>query len=550
MGKLPSSNVGRLYVIACLVNLRKQAGGYSGNPMKYLSVQEMVAIEKAADRSGHSYAAMMEAAGKGLAEVIDRRYGSAGDKVILALVGSGNNGGDALVALDYLMKWGWKAVATLFRARDPQDELIQRVLARGGDIVDCSDTENDFPNLKKLIKKTSIVLDGVLGTGIHLPVRQPLDHLLAITNEIIHSIEKKPIVIAVDCPSGIDCDTGEVSPASIPADLTVTMAAVKQGLLKFPAYNYLGELEMVEIGLPPDLPEFERITREVIERTWVKQILPERPLDAHKGTFGTALIIAGSRPYPGAAALAGISSYRIGAGLVTMAVPEPIYAGLVEGFSEAIWLVLDEDEGGIADTAASSIKEALGRPTACLIGPGLGQAQGTARFLESFLELKNLPRLVIDADGLRLLSRLDKWTAKLPEGSVLTPHPGEMADLCGLSLEEIQTDRVGVAEKFARDWNQIVLLKGAHTVIAEPGGQTRILIGADPALARAGSGDVLAGIICGLIAQGVAPFDAAAAGAWVHIQAGKLASIHAGSPAAVLAGDISEMIGQTLAEML
>jgi hydroxyethylthiazole kinase-like uncharacterized protein yjeF len=517
--------------------------------MKYVSVQEMVSIEKAADRSGHSYAAMMEAAGKGLAEVIDRRFGSARDKVILALVGSGNNGGDALVALDYLLKWGWKAVAALFRARDPQDDLIQRMLAGGGDLIDYSETEKDFPNLKKYIENSSILLDGVLGTGIHLPIRQPLDRLLAMTNEFINSVDHKPIVVAVDCPSGVDCDSGEVSSSTIQADLTVTMAAIKQGLLKFPAYNYLGELELVEIGLPSDLPEFDRITREVIERNWVAQVMPARPLDAHKGTFGTSLIIAGSRSYPGAAVLAGKSAYRIGAGLVTMAVPESIYSALVESFPEATWVVLDENEGGIAETGIPHIKAALGRPKACLIGPGLGQVQGTNQFLEGFLELKDLPRLVIDADGLRLLSRLENWTDKLPARSVLTPHPGEMADLCGLSLAEIQTDRLGIAEKFARAWNQIILLKGAHTVIAEPEGQTRILIGADPALARAGSGDVLAGIICGLIAQGVEPFDASAAGGWVHIQAGKLASNQAGNPAAVLAGDISEMIGQTMAEM-
>lgn len=517
--------------------------------MKYLSVQEMVAIEKAADRSGHTYAAMMEAAGKGLAEVIDRRFSANGERVILALVGSGNNGGDALVALDYLMKWGWTAVAGLFSARESQDILLKRVLAGGGELVDCFDTEDNYPVLKDWLDKSSILLDGVLGTGIRLPIRQPLETLLRKTKEYLQVVDDKPIVVAVDCPSGVDCDTGEVSPACIQADLTVTMAAVKQGLLKFPAYDYVGELELVEIGLPPELREMKQISREVIEGKWVQRIIPDRPKNAHKGTFGTGLIIAGSCPYPGAAALAGMSAYRIGAGLVTMAVPESIYCGLVEKLPEATWVVLDDSKGGVAETGVSQVREALGKPTACLIGPGLGLEEGTARFMDGLIDLEDLPSLIIDADGLRLLSRLEDWTSRLPDGSVLTPHPGEMSALCGLSLEQIQADRVGTAEKYARAWNQIILLKGAHSVVAEPGGQTRILIGANPALARAGSGDVLAGIICGLIAQGVAPFDAAAAGAWIHLQAGKLASIQASSPAAVLAGEISEMIGKALAEI-
>ena len=514
--------------------------------MKYLSVQEMIAVEKAADRSGHSYQAMMEAAGRGLAEVIDRKFGSQGEKTILALVGSGNNGGDALVALDYLMDWGWQATAVLFRPRDTQDELIKRLLAGGGELIDCSHQRVNCPDFTDQLASTTVLLDGVLGTGIRLPLRKPLDELLGMTKELLNGIEDKPVVVAVDCPSGVDCDSGEVSPSCIPADLTVTMAAVKQGTLKFPAYNYLGELEMVEIGLPPDLPQMERISREVITGEWVRRITPDRPREGHKGTFGTCLIVAGSQPYPGAAALAGESAYRIGAGLVTMAIPETIYCGLVKRFPEATWVVLDDSDGSIAESAISQVQSALGRPTACLIGPGLGLADSTASFLQGLIRAQDPPPLIIDADGLRLLAKMANWPGELPPGSVLTPHPGEMSALCGLSLDEIQEDRVGIAERFAKEWNQIILLKGAHTVIARPDGQTRILIGAEPALAKAGSGDVLGGIICGLIAQGMEPCEAAAAGAWVHLQAGKLAAVQAGSPAAVLAGEISGMIGSAL----
>jgi NAD(P)H-hydrate epimerase len=404
--------------------------------------------------------------------------------------------------------------------------------------------------LEEELAGAAVLLDGVLGTGIKLPLREPLDSLLAITGKILNSAASKPAIVAVDCPSGIDCDSGEAAPVCLRADLTVTMAAVKAGTLKFPAYRYLGDLEIVEIGLPKGLEEWDRIKREVIQPEWVAAQLPERPLDAHKGTFGTALIAAGSLPYPGAAALAGKSAYRIGTGLVTMAVAESIYTGLMEAFPEATWIVLEENGSGIRASAVEQIASALGRPTACLLGPGWGTGQSTREFLAAVLDLQDLPPLVVDADGLRLLAELPDWWEKLPAGSLLTPHPGEMSVLCGRSVDQIQADRVLTAETWAREWGQNVLLKGAHTVIADPSGETRILIGADPALARAGSGDVLAGMITGLIAQGLSPFAAAAAGSWLHVQAGHLASDQAGSPAAVLAGGISEMIGPALAELV
>jgi NAD(P)H-hydrate epimerase len=517
--------------------------------MKYLSVQEMVAIEKAADRSGHTYAAMMEAAGKGLAEVLHERFSILEEKTISALIGSGNNGGDALVALDYLIQWGWKTVAVIFRERDPRDPLLERYQERGGEQIPVYSPESLTPSILQRILDTEILLDGVLGTGIKLPLKEPLDKLLGTTRDVIHRAADKPRIVAVDCPSGVDCDTGQASTSCIPADLTVTMAAIKQGLLKFPAYDHVGELVLVDIGLPENLPEWKKITRGVIEEAWVRNHLPSRPLDAHKGTFGTSLIVAGSQAYPGAAALAGRAAYRIGAGLVCMAVPGAIYSGLVETFPEAIWVVLKDQEGHIAETDYSMTEETLHRSTACLVGPGLGVADETMRYLEGLIRLNELPPLVIDADGLRIVTKMDKWSAKLPAGSVLTPHPGEMSALCGLSVNEIQADRIGVAEKYSRQWGQVLLLKGAHSVIADPGGQTKLIIGGEPALATAGSGDVLAGIICGLIAQGMKPFDAAAAGAWLHARAGRLAAQQSGSSAAVLASDISGMIGPALSDL-
>ncbi len=516
--------------------------------MKYVSVSEMISIEKAADAAGYSYAAMMEAAGRGLAELIHDQFGSPAGRKVTALVGSGNNGGDALVALDYLLSRGWQASALLFRKRSPHDPLMKRVRDNGGTILDCSEYPQSCDSIQQELAEADFILDGVLGTGIKLPIREPLDDLLGFVKKEVDGLRKKPPIIAVDCPSGIDCDSGEAAQTCLRADLTVTMAAVKQGLLRFPAYDYLGDLQLVEIGLPDGLPEMENIRREVIEAEWVKQILPERPLNAHKGIFGTALIIAGSVNYPGAAILAGESAYRIGAGLVTMAVPKTIYSGVIGNIPEATWIQLDDLDGAISSSAIEQIKEALERPTACLIGPGLGINYCSRDFLNKVLRLKDLPPLVLDADGLRLAAKMKNWQGAIPAGSVLTPHPGEMSYLTGIPVDEIQRDRVGIAEKYAQDWDQILVLKGANTVIADPGGQTKILEAAHPALATAGSGDVLAGIITGLIAQGISPFEAAAGGAWIHARAGAIAAEKKANSASVLAGDISDAIGQVVSD--
>lgn len=516
--------------------------------MKYVSVEEMISIEEAANAAGYSYQAMMEAAGRGLADVIQKEFGHSAQKMITALVGSGNNGGDALVALDYLLSQGWQASALLFRKRSPHDPLMKRVRDNGGAILDCSEYPQSCDSIQQELAEADFILDGVLGTGIKLPIREPLDDLLGFVKKEVDGLRKKPPIIAVDCPSGIDCDSGEAAQTCLRADLTVTMAAVKQGLLRFPAYDYLGDLQLVEIGLPDGLPEMENIGREVIETEWVKQILPERPLNAHKGIFGTALIIAGSVNYPGAAILAGESAYRIGAGLVTMAVPKTIYSGVIGNIPEATWIQLDDLDGAISSSAIEQIKGALKRPTACLIGPGLGINYCSRDFLNKVLRLKDLPPLVLDADGLRLAAKIKNWQGAIPAGSILTPHPGEMSYLTSIPVDEIQRDRVGIVEKYAQDWDQILVLKGANTVIADPGGQTKILEAAHPALARAGSGDVLAGIITGLIAQGISPFEAAAGGAWIHARAGAIAAEEKATSASVLAGDISDAIGQVISD--
>ncbi len=539
--------------------------------MKYVTVEEMIAIEKESDASGHTYAEMMEHAGRGLAEQVRDAYSHLAEKCALGLVGSGNNGGDTLVAFCYLMDWGWETSAYIVRPRPEDDPLVERFRDAGGTILTLDEDEK-YKQLRAALKHHSVLLDGVLGTGIKLPLRGQLADVLDWVRNTLSKMEDPPHVVAVDCPSGVDSDTGEAAPECIPAELTVTMAAIKRGLLQFPAYNLVGSLRFVGIGLPKGIKAYDAVKREVVSREWAGDVLPPRPLDAHKGTFGTALIIAGSLNYTGAASLAGEAAYRIGAGLVTLAVPGPLHSALAGQLPEVTWLLLPHEMGVIQANAAKIVKENLERITAMLVGPGFGLEDTTGEFLVQLLaeqapkkraqlgfvkssaenedsETSELPPMVIDADGLKLLARIPDWVEQLLAPAILTPHPGELSVLTEMDTAEIQSDRVGVAERFAKEWGHVVVLKGAFTVIASPDGRTMIIPVASPALARAGSGDVLAGLIVGLRAQGVEAFEAAAAGAWIHAQCGLLAADVLGSTAAVIAGDLSATLPDVLVQI-
>lgn len=500
---------------------------------KLVSVQEMIVIEKAAAAAGHSYARMLEQAGQSLAEAM-LAYSQEGAKRVLALVGLGNNGGDALVALAELAQRGWKATA--FLAGDRDDVYAQRLREEGGKIYNSA-IDTDFAKLAKLICKQDVLLDGLLGTGIQLPLRQPAAQLLAAVGDALALCEDPPLVVAVDCPSGLNVENGEFAPQTLAADVTVCMAAVKAGMLTLPAFALLGELVLGDIGLADDLAEWSAIRRQVVDEDMVYAALPARPLDAHKGTFGAALIVAGARNYSGAPLLAAEAAYRVGAGLVTVATPEPVRLVIAGQLPEATWLPLQDEDGWIAADAAMILSPAAGKANAMLLGPGFGLQDCTATFIERLLK-ENLPHLVVDADGLKLLGQIKEWPSKLPQNSVLTPHPGEMASLTGLEIGDIQSKRMETAERFAAEWQQIVVLKGAFTVVASPDGHSAVIPAATPALATAGTGDVLAGMITGLRAQGMAAFEAAYAGAWLHAQAGMQAAERLGGVAGVLAGDL------------
>lgn len=542
------------------------------NPkMKLVTVAEMLAIEKEADAAGLTYAQMMENAGQGLADVIRDLEIGADRRAILGLVGPGNNGGDTLVALSVLATEGWHVRAYLVKRE--ADDFVRRLQKAGGQVMTAA-ADDSLATLGTWVAAADVLLDGLLGTGARPPVRREVASVLVETIRILHDLEEAPYIVAVDCPSGMDCDLGEVPPESIPADLTVTMAAVKTGMLKLPAYDLVGDLRVVEIGLPAELGGLQAIHTQVVEEGLVARILPPRPSDAHKGTFGRAIIVAGSVNYSGAALLAGSAAYRCGAGLVTLAVPAPLHGALAGRLPEATWLLLPHELGVISRDASEVLIGNLASCSALLVGPGLGMETTTGDFISRLLHegargtrgwirmgfigadggnralpAGQLPPLVFDADGLKLLAQVNRWHESIPGTAVLTPHPGEMSVLTGLTTMEIQQDRPAVAARFAKEWGHVVVLKGAFTVVAAPEGEIAVIPVASAALARAGTGDVLAGIIVGLRAQGVGPFEAAMAGAWIHARAGLYAARRLGNTASVLAGDVLDSVAEVITDL-
>jgi ADP-dependent NAD(P)H-hydrate dehydratase / NAD(P)H-hydrate epimerase len=537
--------------------------------MKLVTVAQMQAIEKEADASGLSYDQMMENAGRGLADILLEIFDDGLEAEVVGLVGPGNNGGDTLVALAALAAEGWKTRAYLVKRK--KDDLVKRFTEVGGEILAG---ENAFEQLAKAIETADVLLDGVLGTGTKLPLKKDVAELLSEVNDILDGLDEYPLVVAVDCPSGVDCDSGEVADETIAADLTITMAAVKQGLLKLPAFEYVGDLEVVDIGLSEDLPSWKELNIEVADADSVAALLPERPVDAHKGTFGTALIAAGSVNYTGAVVLAGEAAYRAGAGLVTLAVPAPVHVAVAGRVPEATWVLLPHEMGVISSGGTEVLAKNFERASALLVGPGFGTENTTKEFIENLLEGKyaakkstqrigfvhqdpekkeesnaKLPPMVFDADGLKLLAQVKDWQKKLPAPAILTPHPGEMAVLTGLSKDEIQQNRLETASKYAKEWGHVVILKGAFTLIASPDGRTTIIPVASPSLARAGTGDVLAGLIVGLRAQGLEAYEAAVAGAWIHAQAGLYAADDLGTTASVLAGDVLDSVSDVISDL-
>jgi hydroxyethylthiazole kinase-like uncharacterized protein yjeF len=599
--------------------------------MKIVTVSEMVRIERASDAAGHSYDAMMEQAGRAVAAATLRHmHPWDSDGGALLLVGPGNNGGDGLVAARYLHQWQpQRPIAIYCWKRTPQDDPNYEAARRLKLPMVHAEEDPNYEQLRALAVDADVIVDALLGTGVARPISGPLAALLEAVKQGVAQRRQEemraaddrepaepasspsaalalrpvadfdflrlpalaafplPQVVAVDCPSGLNCDTGALDPASLPADLTVTFAHPKLGHFSVDGPVACGRLEVADIGADPELAD--DIAVQLATPELVQALLPARPVDGHKGAFGSALVVAGSVNYTGAAHLAGAAAYRAGAGLVTLGVIPSIHPILAAASLETIWLILAEELGVIGPEAVKTLAEKAGEYDALLVGPGLTQEKEAVQFVQRLLgvgerrraavgfvagqtaapahaessaarpasvrpsvgflagsqphtspagpeALRHLP-WIIDADALNALAQTPGWQEHLPPQTILTPHPGEMARLCDCTTAEVQANRLGLALEKAAAWNAVVALKGAYTVIAAPDGRAVMLPFANPALATAGSGDVLAGAMAGALAQGLTVFDAAVVGGYLHGLAGELARQELGD-AGVVAGDL------------
>ena len=486
--------------------------------MKILTAEQMRQIDQESIRLGTPSSVLMENAGKAVAEETQRSLGKMENQHILCLIGPGNNGGDGLVAARYLHDWGARVSLYLCSQRPPDDSNLELVQERGITCVEAAQDKN-LDELDNLLSSATCVIDALLGTGRMRPLEGIFQQVL---NRVGTAKKNRNLgIIAVDLPSGLDADSGAVDPACLYADSTVTLAFPKLGLFGSPGVERVGKLKIADIGIPESLAE--SVATELITSDWARTVLPQRPLSANKGSFGRILVAAGSINYIGAAYLACNGALRVGAGLVTLATATSLQPILASKLTEVTYLPLPESQPGIVSPeAAELLTRQSGQYNVLLLGCGLGQSQSAVEFVSSVLFRKELPPLVLDADALNIMAKLPDWWQQLTDGAILTPHPGEMARLCGLSVEEVQLNRSGIARKFAAEWRQTIVLKGAHTVIAAPDGCCRISPFANPGLASAGTGDVLAGAIAGLVAQGLSLFDAAALGVYLHGEAGEM----------------------------
>jgi NAD(P)H-hydrate epimerase len=505
--------------------------------MKLVTAAEMRALEEKAFVAGETVAGLMENAGRAVAQAIRDEFGVVRARRIVILVGPGNNGGDGLVAARHLHDFGADLTVALLAPR-PEEENLQHVRSRGMTVIEPGDEQS----LEEALERADAVVDAVLGTGRARPLEGSIANILAKIHDL------RVARFAIDLPSGLDADSGAIDPHAARADVTLTLGVSKIGLHLLPGATYAGRVQVLDIGLDPALSE--SIATELLTPESVRAHLPGRPAESNKGTFGRVLVVAGSANYTGAPALASLGALRTGAGLVTLASTSPARAAIAALLPEATYLPLPEADGVIASSAGDVIVRALPAYDALLIGPGLGLAAGTQALVRSLVSspgLESIP-VVIDADGLNALSRWPVWWEEARCHAVLTPHPGELARLTGTSIAETQQDRLATARHCAEAWRQVVVLKGAHTVIANPDGRALISPFANAALATAGTGDVLAGAISGLLAQGVEPFQAAGAGVYLHGAAASLFEADYGA-SGLLASELAAGIARVAARL-
>lgn len=535
--------------------------------MDLVQVEEMRLLEvRAQQEYGLTPRVLMEAAGIAAFNLIQRILGTARGKRILVCIGKGNNGGDGLVLARHLANAGAQVLVALAGEREslrgPAREALGPVAQMAADCEEATGlsqlwfyecAEVDWQRKLRLLPPWDLVVDALMGTGLK-------GALKGVNKEMVKFINGLDCpCVALDLPSGIAANSGQITPlvegepgadCAVEAEYTITFGRPKIGLYCYPAPDYVGELYWDDLGIPSTLVAKSRLSCQLLVADRIRKLLPVRPNSAHKGSFGHVLAIGGSRGLSGAVALSALAALRVGAGKSTLASPvglQPIFATKL---TEVMTLSLGETaQGGIAAHGLADLDGRLEEFNALVVGPGISTQEETKKFVYGLLG-RARQRLVLDADALNIIaSEPERFIPLLArngdEWPVLTPHPGEMARLLGTGTREVQRHRLDAAKEGATRYRSIIVLKGANTLIATPEGRVFVSPTGHSGMATAGTGDVLAGVIGGLLAQGASPVDAACSGAYLHGLAGELAA-QDGYTAGLIAGDLLNYLPKVL----
>ena len=509
--------------------------------MKLVTAPEMAALDKRTIEELKVPAIiLMENAGLGVVHKLYKHFPKVGRMSVGVLVGRGNNGGDGLVVARHLHQRGVEVRAYLLaRKEELRGEAkanLEAYLGIGGHLTEVPEVEallKLFPE----IARHDILVDGLLGTGLRSEVtglyRTAIDRV---------NLTGKPVV-AIDIPSGVDASTGRILGSAIKAFLTVTFALPKVGLVIHPGASFVGRLEVVDIGIPPFVIEEAGIRTHLIDEAQIRGYFRPRPEDSHKGDYGRLLILAGSPGMTGAAYMASQGALRVGAGLITLGIPEGLNPIMEVKLTEVMTRPLEETpEGHLSPSAAKEIEELWDRMDVVILGPGILPNPDTLKLMSYVIE--NSPRpLVVDAGGLDAIAADSKLLKRARSPLIITPHPGEMARILKASIDEVQGDRLGVARRHAQESGATVILKGSRTVVATPQGDIFVNPTGNPGMASGGMGDVLTGMVGGLLAQGFSQEAAACAAVYLHGKSGDRAAEKRGQMALAATDLLEELPG-------
>ncbi|MCC6960073.1 MAG: NAD(P)H-hydrate dehydratase [Dehalococcoidia bacterium] len=516
--------------------------------MKLVTAAQMRELEQAAIAAGSSEPQLMEEAGLAVAQEAWMLLGTLEGRRIVVLAGPGNNGGDGLVAARHLADWGAELAVYLPKGHH-HEERFGELNDRQVPLIDGRD-DPEHQALDGLLGAADLVIDALLGIGQQRPIdpAEPVGEALTRLAQARNSYQP-PKLVAVDLPTGVNADSGAADALVVAPDMTVTFGLPKVGMYQAPASGLLGKVQVIDIGIPKAAQEAVKL--ELLTTRWVRANLPGRPEDANKGTFGKVLVVGGSRMYTGAVQLAAVAAYRAGAGLVTVATPDAVVDRIAGSLPEATWLPQPASaDGRLPGETAKTLRNEWPHFRAAVVGPGLGDSTETRAFTWAALpDLGDVESgAVIDADALNALASMPDGPERTPANAVLTPHPGELARLMGTTVADVQSRRLEVAGEAAAKYGCTVILKGAHSVIASADGRVSLSPFANPLLATAGSGDVLAGIVGGYLAQGADPFTAACLGVYLHGATGEALREELGS-AGLLASEIARALPKAVKDI-